>query len=55
MSGETKEILVRLPVEVHPAVKADADANERSIAGTVRLAVRQYVARQAAANGGEPS
>ncbi len=36
---------LRLPVEMHDALRADAEANERSVSQTVRLAVRQYLAR----------
>lgn len=42
----TKELVVRMPADLHAAVKADSEANERHIAGTIRLALRQYLARQ---------
>lgn len=42
----TKELAVRLPADLHAAVKADGTEQERTVAQTIRLAVRQYLARQ---------
>ena len=42
---EYKELVVRLPLDLHAAVKERADAEERSIAQTVRIALRLYLQR----------
>lgn len=34
---------VRLPVALHAAVKADADRNERTMAQTIRYALRRHL------------
>lgn len=38
---------VRLPVELHAAIKADAERNERTMAQTIRYALRRYLAEGA--------
>lgn len=42
-STETKELVVRLPVELHAEVKARAEHDDRSIAATIRIALRHYL------------
>ncbi|MGH9229526.1 MAG: ribbon-helix-helix protein, CopG family [Acidimicrobiales bacterium] len=39
----TKELVVRLPEELHAEVKERAQREERTIAQTIRLALRQYL------------
>lgn len=38
-----EKVIVRMPTEMHQAVKARAAAEERSMAQTVRRAVRMYL------------
>jgi len=40
---DTKELVVRIPVDLHAEVKERAEQEERSIAQTVRYALRQYL------------
>lgn len=40
---DTKELVVRLPEELHAQVKERADTEERTISQTIRLALRQYL------------
>lgn len=44
-SEGTKDIVVRLPLDLHAAVKERADREERSMAATIRLALRRYLDR----------
>jgi hypothetical protein len=37
------ELVVRLPVDLHAAIKERAEAEDRSMAAVIRLALRQYV------------
>lgn len=39
-----EQIAVRLPRETHEELKRQAAADERTVAQTVRLAIRQYLA-----------
>lgn len=41
--AKTIELVVRLPPDLHAAVKARAENDERSIAATVRYALRLYL------------
>lgn len=36
--------MVRLPVDLHEAVKARAERDDRTMASTIRRAVKQYLA-----------
>lgn len=38
-----KELVVRLPAELHAQVKERAELEERSMASTIRVALRQYL------------
>lgn len=42
---EYKELVVRLPLDLHAAIKERADREERSIAATIRVALRLYLDR----------
>ncbi len=41
----TEQIMVRLPPDLHEQLKAEADRDERTVAQTVRLAIKQYLSR----------
>jgi predicted transcriptional regulator len=41
----TKELVVRLPPELHAQLKDRADAEDRSLSATIRVAIRQYLER----------
>ena len=43
MSENVIPLLVRMPPDLHAAVKAAAEAEDRSMASVVRQALRQYV------------
>lgn len=43
MATNTKELVVRLPTDLHAEVKERAEREERTIAQTIRLALRQYL------------
>jgi hypothetical protein len=43
MSGDVKELVVRLPADLHAQVVARAKEEERSIAATIRVALRLYL------------
>ncbi len=40
---EIHPVMVRMPAELHEAVKAQARRDERSVAQAIRFALRQYV------------
>ncbi len=40
---EIHPVMVRMPAELHEAVKAKARTDERSVAQAIRFALRQYV------------
>lgn len=40
---EIRPVVVRMPVELHEAIKARAAQDERSVAQAIRFALRQYV------------
>lgn len=40
---ETKEVMVRLPTDLHAQVKERAVEEERSMASTIRIAIKQYL------------
>jgi predicted DNA-binding protein len=45
---QTEQVMVRLTPDLCEALRADSDREERTVAQTVRLAVRQYLeAKQA--------
>lgn len=44
----TRELLVRLPVELHTQLKERAEQDDRSIAATVRVALKRYLAEDQA-------
>ena len=44
---ELGPVLVRLPPDLHDALKATAQAEDRSMAAVVRVALRQYVEQAA--------
>jgi predicted transcriptional regulator len=46
-----RPVLIRMTPELHDAIKAIAAAEERSIATTMRRALRQYVERAGGSNG----
>lgn len=39
----TKEVVLRLPVALHVRLKERAEQDDRSMAATVRVALRKYV------------
>jgi predicted HicB family RNase H-like nuclease len=39
---EIHSVMVRMPADLHEAIKAKAATNERSVAQTIRFALRQY-------------
>lgn len=44
MSNElTQQVLVRMPADLHQALKAKAAADERSMAQAIRFAIRLYL------------
>jgi len=43
MATGTKELVVRLPEELHTEVKQRSDHEERTVSQTIRLALRQYL------------
>lgn len=43
MSATTKEVVVRLPAALHAALKERAEQEERSMASTIRVALRLYL------------
>jgi Ribbon-helix-helix protein, copG family len=44
LTGENmKQVVIRLPRDLYDALLADAEANDRSIAQTVRRAVKQHL------------
>ncbi len=45
---KTSAVVVRMDEELHARIQAHADANERTVAQTVRLAVKQYLAMEEA-------
>lgn len=49
-SPHMQPTMVRLPPEMHEAVKALAEAEGRTMALTIRRAVRQYLEREAEAS-----
>lgn len=42
----TEQVMVRLSPEIYEELRANSDEEERTIAQTVRLAIRQYLANQ---------
>ena len=40
---EIRPVVVRMPADLHDAVKAKATRDERSVAQAIRFALRQYV------------
>lgn len=42
---DTTQVVVRLPVDMAKALRERAAADERTVSGVVRLAVRQYLER----------
>ena len=42
-AAETRPLLVRMPPELHEAVKATAEKEDRTMAAVVREALRCYV------------
>jgi predicted DNA-binding protein len=44
----TEQVMVRLTPDIYDELKAVSDREERNVAQTVRLAVRQYLASLAA-------
>jgi hypothetical protein len=40
---DKKELVVRLPGDLHAQVKERAEQEERSMASTIRFALRQYL------------
>ena len=40
---KTVQVMVRLSPDVYELLRADSDAEERSVAQTVRLAIKQYL------------
>jgi len=46
---DTKELVVRIPVDLHAEVKERAEEEERSISQTVRFALRHYLKHTASA------
>ena len=46
MSDEFQAMYVRLPKELHAAVKKQADAEDRTMAQMIRVALRHYLAFQ---------
>lgn len=47
MSDDVKEMVVRMPAELHEQVKDRAAQDERTIAQTVRMALKQYLRTEA--------
>lgn len=47
----TKELVVRMPEKLHAEVKARADADDRTIAATIRIALRHFLACEATQEG----
>lgn len=45
---ETRELVVRLPNDLHAKVKKRAEQEERSMAATIRVALKQYLGLEAA-------
>lgn len=41
---EVRPVVIRMPADLHDAVKRKAAAEERSVAQAMRFALRQYVA-----------
>ena len=48
----TRRLLLRMPAELHDALKARAAQDERSMAQAIRFAVRQYVTSKEAGGDG---
>ncbi|MGO9583565.1 MAG: ribbon-helix-helix protein, CopG family [Acidimicrobiales bacterium] len=42
-SEQAQPVVVRMPADLHKALKAKAEREERSMAQTIRYALRQYV------------
>ena len=42
-AGKLEPVMIRMPAELHAAIKERAEADERSMAGTIRHALREYV------------
>ena len=42
----TEQVMVRLPPELYERLKQEADKEERSIAQTARLAIKQFLANR---------
>lgn len=42
--ADTKELVVRMPAELHEQLKARAEADDRTVAATIRVALRRYLA-----------
>lgn len=40
---KTIELVVRMPADLHAAIKARAEQDERSMAATIRYALRLYI------------
>lgn len=51
MAKDFQPMYVRLPKDLHAAVKARAEADERTMAQTIRLALRIYLEWGEAARG----
>lgn len=41
--GDIRPVVIRMPAELHEAVKAKAASEERSMAQAIRYALRQYL------------
>ena len=41
--GDIRPVVIRMPAELHQAVKAKAASEERSMAQAIRFALRQYI------------
>jgi predicted transcriptional regulator len=42
-SPETRELVVRLPADLHARLKERAEEEDRSTAATIRVALRRYL------------
>jgi len=45
---ENKELVVRIPNDLHAQVKQRAEQEDRTIAATIRVALKQYLGIEAA-------
>jgi hypothetical protein len=42
-ADKLEPVMIRMPSDLHDAIKAKAESEERSMAGTIRHALRLYV------------